>query len=76
MLTVPRLKVIFKNEVKEFNSGVVRAGSDRQAEDRCPVVRQEEGSVQSTMGIWKRGRNNSTCGGWSRSAFTEEMDLS
>lgn len=45
-------------------------GPHRQAEMRAT---QEQGSVQNTVGIWKWERNNSFCGGWSRSVFTEEM---
>lgn len=40
---------------------------------RCPGATQEEGSVQNTVGIWRWEGNNSFCGGWSRSVFTEEM---
>lgn len=44
---------------------------DRQKQ--TPEAEQEEGTVQSAMGVWRLEGNNSICGGWSRSAFTEEM---
>lgn len=67
--TLPRFKVLFKSKGKGFNL----RKPHRQTETRHPGARQEEGTVQNTMGMWRLGGNNSICGGWSRSAFTEEM---